>query len=181
MPSISRPAPAALLLADGTRFDGDGVGDDALALGEAVFYTGMTGYEEALTDPSYAGQLLTFTYPMIGNYGVSGDAMQHGRACVAGAILKRLARHPSHHASTSDLATWLVAQSVPTLTGIDTRALTTVLREHGTIPAALAVGSDAIEEMEDALVRFACETRTDGLVAEVASRTMQTIAPDAAG
>lgn len=146
-----------------------------------MFYTGMTGYEEALTDPSYAGQLLTFTYPMIGNYGVSGDAMQHGRACVAGAILKRLARHPSHHASTSDLATWLVAQSVPTLTGIDTRALTTVLREHGTIPAALAVGSDAIEEMEDALVRFACETRTDGLVAEVASRTTQTIAPDAGG
>ena len=72
--------PASLLLADGTRFDGEGIGYDALALGEAVFYTGMTGYEEALTDPSYAGQLLTFTYPMIGNYGISGTAAQHGRA-----------------------------------------------------------------------------------------------------
>ena len=69
--------PASLLLADGTRFDGEGIGPDSLALGEAVFYTGMTGYEEALTDPSYAGQLLTFTYPMIGNYGISGSAAQH--------------------------------------------------------------------------------------------------------
>ncbi len=173
--------PAALLLAEGTRFDGEGVGSNALTLGEAVFYTGMTGYEEALTDPSYAGQLLTFTYPMIGNYGVSGTAMQHARACVAGAIIKRLARHPSHHASTSDLAAWLVAQSVPTITGIDTRALTTVLREHGTLRAALAVGTDAIAKMEEALVPFARESSTAGLVAGVASRTTQRIDADGAG
>ena len=113
--------PAALLLADGTRFDGEGIGYDALALGEAVFYTGMTGYEEALTDPSYAGQLLTFTYPMIGNYGISGTAAQHGRACVAGAVIKRISAHPSHHAMMTDLASWLAEQRVPTLVGIDTR------------------------------------------------------------
>lgn len=167
--------PAALLLADGTRFDGEGIGYDALALGEAVFYTGMTGYEEALTDPSYAGQLLTFTYPMIGNYGVSGSAAQHGSACVAGAIVKRLARHPSHHAMRSDLESWLTEQRVATLAGVDTRALTTVLREHGTIPAALAVGDEALERMESALVPYARETSTAGLVAGVATKVERTI------
>ncbi len=173
--------PASLLLADGTRFDGEGIGYDSLALGEAVFYTGMTGYEEALTDPSYAGQILTFTYPMIGNYGISGTAAQHGRACVAGAIVKRVSEHPSHHAMKADLATWLTEQRVPTLVGIDTRALTIVLREHGTIRAALAVGESALEKMEAALVPYARETSTVGLVADVATRSVQTIAPHASG
>ncbi len=173
--------PAALLLADGTRFDGEGIGPGALALGEAVFYTGMTGYEEALTDPSYAGQLLTFTYPMIGNYGVSGDAMQHARACVAGAVVKRLAAHPSHHASKDNLATWLIEQRVPTLVGIDTRALTTVLREHGTIRAALAVGAEAIGAMKAALDPYARETSTAELVPAVASRSAHDVPSDGDG
>jgi len=173
--------PAALLLADGTRFDGEGIGFDALALGEAVFYTGMTGYEEALTDPSYAGQLLTFTFPMIGNYGISGTAAQHGRACVAGAVVKRISAHPSHHAMTVDLATWLGEQRVPTLVGVDTRALTIALREHGTIRAALAVGTTAIERMESALAPYARETSTRGLVADVATRSVQSVAPNATG
>jgi carbamoyl-phosphate synthase small subunit len=166
---------AALLLADGSRFDGEGIGPEALALGEAVFYTGMTGYEEALTDPSYAGQLLTFTYPMIGNYGISGDASQHERACVAGAIMKRIARHPSHHAARTDLASWLTEQRVPTLVDVDTRALTIALREHGTIRAALAVGEAALAKMEAALVPYARETSTVGLVADVATRSIRMV------
>ncbi len=172
---------AALLLADGTRFEGEGIGYDAIALGEAVFYTGMTGYEEALTDPSYAGQILTFTYPMIGNYGVSGTAAQHPRACVAGAIVKRIAAHPSHHAMKTDLASWLTEQRVPALVGIDTRALTIVLREHGTLRAALAVGASAIEKMETALVPYARETSTAGLVADVATRTVRSVGERATG
>lgn len=175
------PIPAALLLADGSRFDGEGVGAAALALGEAVFYTGMTGYEEALTDPSYAGQLLTFTYPMIGNYGISGDAMQHPRACVAAAVVKRLATHPSHHASRCTLGTWLIEQGVPTLVGVDTRALTTVLREHGTIRAALAVGTDAIGAMEAALVPYARETSTADLVPGVVCRSAHDVLTDGKG
>ena len=159
---------AALLLADGTRFDGDGLGTTGIALGEAVFYTGMTGYEEALTDPSYAGQILTFTYPLIGNYGVSGTASQHPHACVAGAVIKRLAPHPSHHAAISDLGSWLDAQGVRTIVGVDTRALTIALREHGTIAAALAVGDDAIAAAEGELTRYAREATTKGLVASVA-------------
>ena len=159
---------AALLLADGTRFDGEGLNALGIALGEAVFYTGMTGYEEALTDPSYAGQILTFTYPLIGNYGVSGTVSQHPHACVAGAVMKQLARHPSHFASKQDLGSWLDQQGVRTIVGIDTRALTIVLREHGTIPAALAIGDDAIAGIEPALARYVREATTQGLVASVA-------------
>ena len=159
---------AALLLADGTRFDGEGLATSGIALGEAVFYTGMTGYEEALTDPSYAGQILGFTYPLIGNYGVSGTVSQHPHACVAGAAIKHLATHPSHYASKQDLGSWLDEQQVRTIVGIDTRALTIALREHGTIAAALAVGDDAIARADAELTRYAREATTQGLVASVA-------------
>lgn len=159
---------ATLLLADGTRFDGEGLAATGIALGEAVFYTGMTGYEEALTDPSYAGQILTFTYPLIGNYGVSGQASQHPHACVAGAAIKHLAKRPSHYAAKFDLGSWLDAQGVRTIVGIDTRALTIALREHGTIAAALAVGEDAIAHVEQALADYARSASTKGLVASVA-------------
>jgi len=159
---------ATLLLADGTRFDGEGLSATGIALGEAVFYTGMTGYEEALTDPSYAGQILAFTYPLIGNYGVSGTAAQHPRACAAGAVIKHLARHPSHYDSKQDLGSWLDAEGVRTIVGIDTRALTIALREHGTIAAALAVGDEAIAAVEATLQRYVLDATTKGLVASVA-------------
>lgn len=160
---------AALFLADGTRFDGLGLEHEGLALGEAVFYTGMTGYEEALTDPSYAGQILTFTFPMIGNYGVSGDAAQFPRACVAGAVIKRIAHHPSHHASKIDLPSWLNEQRVPTMVEADTRSITITLREHGTIWAALAVGDEALRVAEQRLVTFVRTATTKALVPSVAT------------
>jgi carbamoyl-phosphate synthase small subunit len=100
---------------------------------------------------------------------------------VAGAIVKRIASHPSHHAMTNDLASWLTSERVPTLVGIDTRALTTVLREHGTIRAALAVGESAIGRMEAALTPYARETTTVGLVADVATRNVQSVSPNASG
>ena len=161
---------ASLFLADGTRFDGEGLTYEGVALGEAVFYTGMTGYEEALTDPSYAGQLLTFTYPMIGNYGVSGTVAQYPRACVAGAVVKRIARHPSHFDAKMDLPTWLDEQKIPTMTGADTRAITIALREHGTIWAALAVGEAALARAESTLGDFVRTATTKNLVAGVAAR-----------
>ncbi len=162
--------PAALFLADGSRFDGRGLAYEGLALGEAVFYTGMTGYEEALTDPSYAGQILTFTYPMIGNYGISGSAAQYSRACVAGAIVKNAARRPSHHQSTMGLVAWLREQKIPAMEGADTRAITIALREHGTIHAALAVGTEAMERAERDLAAFTRTATTAGLVPSVATR-----------
>ena len=162
--------PASLFLADGSRFDGHGLHYEGLAFGEAVFYTGMTGYEEALTDPSYAGQILTFTYPLIGNYGVSGVAAQYPRACVAGAIVKEIARHPSHYLSKKTLPAWLDEQKVPTLVGADTRAITIALREHGTIWAALAAGEDALARAEEELGRFVRSATTAELVPSVAAR-----------
>lgn len=160
---------AALFLADGSRFDGDGLAFEGLALGEAVFYTGMTGYEEAITDPSYAGQILTFTYPMIGNYGVSGEAAQYPRACVAGTVVKQIAWHPSHHLSRQSLPEWLDDERIPTLVGADTRAITIALREHGTIWAALGVGEEALDEVEQRLARFVRNASTRELVPSVAT------------
>ena len=165
---------AALFLADGTRFDGEGLRYEGLALGEAVFYTGMTGYEEALTDPSYAGQLLTFTYPMIGNYGISGTVAQYPRACVAGAVIKHIARHPSHFDSKTGLPEWLDAQHVPTLVNADTRSITIALREHGTIWAALAVGEQALSQAEAQLTQFVRGATTKELVPSVAARSAHT-------
>lgn len=162
---------ASLFLADGTRFDGDGLEYEGLALGEAVFYTGMTGYEEALTDPSYTGQILTFTYPMIGNYGISGTSAQYSRACVAGAVVKRISRHPSHFDSKVGLPAWLDEQRIPTLVNADTRSITITLREHGTIWAALAVGEEALATAEAKLVAFARDATTKGLVPSVATRS----------
>lgn len=161
--------PAALFLADGTRFDGHGLGHEGIALGEAVFYTGMTGYEEALTDPSYAGQILTFTYPMIGNYGISGTVAQYPRACVAGAVMKRIAEHPSHHESRKALGEWLDEQRIPTLVDADTRSITIALREHGTIWAALAAGEEAIARAEAQLTDFVRTATTKQLVPSVAT------------
>ncbi|HKU81691.1 MAG TPA: glutamine-hydrolyzing carbamoyl-phosphate synthase small subunit [Candidatus Tumulicola sp.] len=162
--------PAALFLADGSRFDGRGLDVAGIALGEAVFFTGMTGYEEALTDPSYAGQILTFTYPMIGNYGISGEAAQYPRACVAGAVMKHVAEHPSHHLSQMRLRDWLTAQRVATMVEADTRAITIALREHGTIWAALAVGETALATAETRLAEFVRSASTAALVPSVATR-----------
>lgn len=163
---------AALFLADGSRFDGLGLQTEGIALGEAVFFTGMTGYEEALTDPSYAGQLLTFTFPMIGNYGISGSAAQYRRVCAAGAIAKHLAFHPSHYASQQSLPSYLNDQKILTLHEVDTRALTIALREHGTIWAALAVGEAALAQAEARLATFVRTAHTRDLVPSVAPREM---------
>jgi carbamoyl-phosphate synthase small subunit len=166
----SRRNPAALFLADGSRFDGFGLRHHGIALGEAVFYTGMTGYEEALTDPSYAGQILTFTYPLIGNYGVSGEAAQYPRACVAGTVIKQIAYRPSHYLAKRDLPSWLDEQHIPALVGADTRAITIALREHGTIWAALAVGEEELERAERELAVFVRTASTKALVPRVTAR-----------
>jgi carbamoyl-phosphate synthase small subunit len=120
-----------LLLEDGTRLDGGLVGDGGEATGEVVFNTSMTGYQEAVTDPSYAGQILTFTYPLIGNYGVSGAAMESDRVHARGVVMRDAK-------NTDDVATaeggwldWLRDCGVPAITGVDTRALVRHIRDRG--------------------------------------------------
>ncbi len=146
--------PAVLLLADGTIYRGQGIGPLGMARGEAVFFTGMTGYEEALTDPSYAGQVLVFCYPLIGNYGVDPAVRQHKTICAAGAVFKRVSRHPNHFRSVANVPDWLEQSNVRAIEDIDTRALVTRLRETGTMRAILAVGEKAIEESAASLQNY---------------------------
>lgn len=137
----------SLYLGDGTFFSGQapawqdkpaGQSPYAVALGEVVFNTGMTGYTESLTDPSYAGQILVFTYPLIGNYGVAPAAAESGRIQVSGVIMSELAPHWNHSGSDRSLLAWLREQNIPLLTGVDTRALTKHLRAKGTMLGAIS-------------------------------------------
>ncbi|HME81836.1 MAG TPA: carbamoyl-phosphate synthase domain-containing protein, partial [Candidatus Eremiobacteraceae bacterium] len=146
--------PALLLLADGAAYEGAAVGPDGTALGEAVFFTGVTGYEEALTDPSYAGQIIVFCYPLIGNYGVDPGVRQHATICCAGAVFKRLSKHPSHYRSSGRLDEWMAASGVRGIEGVDTRALVIRLREAGTMASVLALGDEAIRHAPAALQRY---------------------------
>jgi carbamoyl-phosphate synthase small subunit len=126
-----------LLLDDGAVFEGRPFGASREVAGEVVFNTGMTGYVEALTDPSYRGQILVLTYPLQGNYGVPAGRFESPRIQVQGLVVQRLAVAPSHHATTRSLGEWLASEGVPAIEGVDTRTLTRRLRERGTMSGTL--------------------------------------------
>jgi len=135
---------AALVLADGTRYAGRSLGHPKSAAGEVVFNTGMVGYTEALTDPSYSGQIMVLTYPLVGNYGVP-PAFESGRIQAAGLIVSELALEYSHASAEKSLPQWLNEQGIPCLAGVDTRALTKRLRQQGCMLGKIVVGADDIE------------------------------------
>lgn len=120
-----------VLLEDGTRFDGDYVGADVHATGEVVFTTGMSGYQESMTDPSFAGQLITFTYPHIGNYGVSQSAMESDRVWARAAIMREATNREDAPDAEAGWLDWLTDCGVPAITGVDTRALVMHIRDAG--------------------------------------------------
>ncbi|MBI5039336.1 MAG: glutamine-hydrolyzing carbamoyl-phosphate synthase small subunit [Nitrospirae bacterium] len=122
---------AILALADGTVFDGYSFGAEGEAVGEVVFNTSMTGYQEILTDPSYKGQIVTMTYPHIGNYGVNETDVESLRPHLSGFIVKELSQHPSNWRSQKSLDVYLRDCGIAGIQGIDTRALTRRLRDHG--------------------------------------------------
>jgi carbamoyl-phosphate synthase small subunit len=122
-----------LVLEDGTEFVGAALGAVVPVAGEVVFNTGMMGYPEALTDPSYAGQILVLTYPLIGNYGVPASGLQSPRVQVQALVVQHLSLHHSHHLAERALDAWLKSQGIPIISGIDTRSLTQRLRERGTM------------------------------------------------
>jgi len=138
-------APQALLvLADGTVFEGEAMGAVVeVATGEVVFNTVLSGYQEVITDPSYAGQVIAFTYPHIGNYGISEADSESALPFCRGVIVRELARRPSNWRSTVDLGTWLAAHGVPGITGIDTRRLTRHIREAGSMPCAFGTADES--------------------------------------
>jgi carbamoyl-phosphate synthase small subunit len=131
---------AVLELEDGTKYRGTIFGSNRSCAGEVVFNTGMVGYPEMLTDPSYHGQIITMTYPLVGNYGISredGDVLERtfesDRIQASALIVTYLANRPSHWSCSQTLDNWLKSQDIPGIYGIDTRALTKRLREHGTM------------------------------------------------
>jgi carbamoyl-phosphate synthase small subunit len=134
---------ALLVLADGTLFEGEAIGAVVeVATGELVFNTVLAGYQEVITDPSYAGQVIAFTYPHIGNYGISAADSESARPFCRGVVVRELARRPSNWRSTVDLDTWLVAHGVPGITGVDTRRLTRHIRDTGAMPCAFGTAGE---------------------------------------
>src|SRR5262249_52019171 len=128
------------MLSDGMVFCGQAFGALREARGEVVFNTGMAGYVETLTDPSYRGQILVMTYPLQGNYGVPEGPFESSRIQVQALIVQRHAPHPSHHTSRRSLGDWLKSQGIPAIEGVDTRTLTQHLRDHGTVAGELLFG-----------------------------------------
>jgi carbamoyl-phosphate synthase small subunit len=120
-----------VLLEDGTRYDGIACGADGHAVGEIVFTTGMSGYQESMTDPSFAGQLLAFTYPHIGNYGVSGEAMESERPWARAAIMREACDREDASGAEGGWLQWLADCGVAAISGVDTRALVIHIREQG--------------------------------------------------
>jgi carbamoyl-phosphate synthase small subunit len=136
---------AYVLLEDGTRFDGLACGADAPAVGEIVFTTSMAGYQEAVTDPSYAGQLITFTYPQIGNYGVSAEAMESDRVHARAVIMRAGVDREDAPGAEGGWLTWLADCGIPAITDLDTRALVRHIRDQGAMrggvfPARIGLG-----------------------------------------
>jgi carbamoyl-phosphate synthase small subunit len=126
-----------LILEDGTIFIGNGFGSDTEQIGEVVFNTGMTGYQEILSDPSYCGQIVTLTYPLIGNYGINRDDFESIHPAISGFIVKEVADYPSNWRSDWTLDEYFKMKNIPAISGIDTRKLTRIIRQFGTLKAAI--------------------------------------------
>jgi carbamoyl-phosphate synthase small subunit len=164
-----------LVLADGTEFEGTRAGhrpDSGIAVGEVVFNTALSGYQEILTDPSYAGQIIAFTYPHIGNYGINADDDQAFAPQCRGVIVRDLARRPSNWRATDDLDGFLRRHRIAAMTGIDTRRLTRHIRGAGAMPGAFGTAAPA-----DLLAAAQADGGTDGrdLASEVSTAEPYTV------
>ena len=149
---------AFLILEDGTVFTGKSIGSTREVISEIVFNTSMTGYLEVLTDPSYAGQAVTMTYPLIGNYGITPD-MESERSWVDGYIVRELSRIPSNFRCQGTIQYFLVKQDIPGIAGIDTRALTKILREKGTMNGMITTNQNY--DLEEIIPRLKAYTVGD--------------------
>lgn len=169
--SLSGAQPALLVLMDGSSYQGWSFGARGTTVGEVVFNTGMSGYQEVLTDPSYRGQLITFTYPELGNVGVNPDDEESPRPQVSGAIARNICARPSNWRSTQSLPDYLAEHGIPGIYGIDTRALTRKIRSSGAMNGAI---SSEILNPEELLSRVQSAPSMEGLnlVPEVTTPTV---------
>ncbi|MFZ6644595.1 glutamine-hydrolyzing carbamoyl-phosphate synthase small subunit [Undibacterium sp. TJN25] len=145
---LGQDTPAILALADGTLFSGFSIGATGHTIGEVVFNTSMTGYQEILTDPSYSSQIVTLTYPHIGNTGVNSEDVESDKIHAAGLIIKDLPMLVSNFRSEQSLSDYLISQNIVAIAGIDTRKLTRILREKGAQGGAILTGDDADKALE---------------------------------
>jgi carbamoyl-phosphate synthase small subunit len=152
--SLSTAQPALLVLADGTAYRGWSFGAKATVVGEVVFNTGMTGYQEVLTDPSYCGQIVTFTYPELGNTGVNLEDEESSRPQIRGAIARNVCSRPSNWRCSQSLQDYLQQYDIPGIYGIDTRALTRKIRTVGAINGGISTlildQAELLEQVQDA-------------------------------
>jgi carbamoyl-phosphate synthase small subunit len=165
-----------VLLEDGARYDGHGVGARAPVTGEVVFNTAMSGYQESMTDPSYARQLITFTYPHIGNYGVRASAMESDRIQARGAIMRDARNHTETPDAEAGWLDWLRQHGVPAISGVDTRALVRHIRDAGAMRGGIF--PDEVHQHE-AVALIAAEPAMAGLdlVSEVSPSAAVSLAP----
>jgi carbamoyl-phosphate synthase small subunit len=168
-----------LVLADGTIIWGHGFGAEGAGVGEVCFNTAMTGYQEILTDPSYAGQIITFTFPHIGNVGTNDEDVERGqesggRAAAIGCITRELPTAPSNFRSTADLPSWMAARGLIGLAGVDTRALTRRIREAGAPNAVVAHSADGRFDIDELLAMARMWPGLEGMdLAKVVTRDGQ--------
>ncbi len=165
---------AVLVLEDGSIVQGEGFGAEGEVFGEAVFNTSMSGYQEALTDPSYKGQILMLTYPLVGNYGVNKSDFESQKIQVEGFIVRENCHEPQHPKSDKTIDRFLSDEGKPGISGVDTRALTIKMRAAGTMKAVLKTSSERIdtEGLVDAVVNSPHITEMD-LVDQVTSRKIK--------
>ena len=163
---------AFLILEDGTVFCGESIGSTREVISEIVFNTSMTGYLEVLTDPSYAGQAVTMTYPLIGNYGITPD-MESSRSWVDGYIVRELSRIPSNFRCQGTIQDFLVEQDIPGICGIDTRALTKLLRDKGTMNGMITTNENY--NLDEIIPRLK-EYRTGDVVSKVTCKESKKLA-----
>ena len=177
------PAQALLVLEDGRTFRGSSYGAQGIALGEAVFTTGMTGYQETLTDPSYARQLIVQTAPHIGNTGVNKADNESAKIWAAGYVVRDAARRPSNWRSEGTLDDELISQGVVGIQGVDTRAITRHLRERGTMKAGIFSGEAAARPAADLVAEVAAQPPMAGLrlAEEVSTKEAYVVEPAAHG
>ncbi|HEY8346127.1 MAG TPA: glutamine-hydrolyzing carbamoyl-phosphate synthase small subunit [Symbiobacteriaceae bacterium] len=148
-----------LVLEDGTYFAGTGFGAAGNAAGEVVFFTGMTGYQEVVTDPTYYGQIVLMTFPLIGNTGINPADLEARGPQIRGIIVKEICDRPSHWQSQQSLSAYLKEHGIPGLANIDTRALTRHLRDHGTMRAVLVATESEIPPTPDQVEEWAARAR----------------------
>jgi carbamoyl-phosphate synthase small subunit len=140
-----------LILEDGSVFIGEGFGSENTSIGEVVFNTGMTGYQEILSDPSYCGQIVTLTYPLVGNYGINRDDFESIIPAISGFIVKEAADYPSNWRNETSLNDYFMKKNIPGIAGIDTRKLTRIIRKYGTLKGAICSFDENVDSVLERL------------------------------